>query len=143
MGLLLSLFFTICVFRESFIRLITLWRWRLVLARTFVQVHHLFSISFSTTSVIGSIALWVVFAYKVVPFAVAPFARWVEHGLRGFDVLQAMALLAIETSSLVCLFFFSTHPLCLLYATVNDKIILFFHCSKAPINALVFHNWSI
>jgi hypothetical protein len=121
-----------------------------MLARTFAQVHHLLSTSFSTTSVIASIAIWVVCANKVAPFAVAPFARWVErlearrHGFRGFDGLQVLALVAVEVSSLVwyaC--FFSTHVLCLIYATVNDKIILDLHCSKAPISAVVFYDWSI
>ncbi|XP_051224322.1 probable E3 ubiquitin ligase SUD1 [Lolium perenne] len=107
MGLLLPLFFAICVVRDSFIRLTTLWTWRLMLARTFAQVHHLLSTSFSTTSVIASIAIWVVCANKVAPFAVAPFARWVErlearrHGFRGFDGLQVLALVAVEVSSLV------------------------------------------
>ncbi|CAM0880841.1 unnamed protein product [Alopecurus aequalis] len=75
--------------------------------RTFAELHHLFSISFSTTSIIALIALWVVFAHKVAPFAVAPFARWVarlearRHGFRGFDGLQFLALVAVEGSLLV------------------------------------------
>uniref|UniRef100_A0ACD5T6N5 Uncharacterized protein n=1 Tax=Avena sativa TaxID=4498 RepID=A0ACD5T6N5_AVESA len=104
MGLLLPLIFAICVVRESVIRLTTLWRWRLVFARTFADVHHLFSISHSATSGIAWIALSVVFANKVAPFYVAPFACWVErlearrHGFRGFDGLQAIALHAVEAS---------------------------------------------
>ncbi|KAM0871719.1 hypothetical protein ACQ4PT_039205 [Festuca glaucescens] len=102
MGLLLSLFFAACVLRESVVRLTTLWSWRVAFARTFAQVHHLLSLGLSTTSISTLIPLWVLFAQKFRPSAVAPFTRWVQrmeaplHGLRGFDGLQAVALGAVE-----------------------------------------------
>ncbi|XP_047043908.1 probable E3 ubiquitin ligase SUD1 [Lolium rigidum] len=102
MGLLLSLFFAACVLRESVVRLTTLWSWRVAVARTFAQVHRLLSLGLSTTSIITLIPLWVLFAQKLRPSAVAPFTRWVQrmearlHGLRGFDGLQVVALFAVE-----------------------------------------------
>lgn len=109
MGLLLPLLFATCVVRELFVHLTTLWSWRLVLARTFVEAHHLLSLCLSTTvSIIASTTLLVAFVRWVVPFAVAPFARWAarletrpqEYG--GFDGLQLLALVVVEGSLAVC-----------------------------------------
>jgi E3 ubiquitin-protein ligase MARCH6 len=138
MGLLLSLFFAACVVRESVVRFTTLWSWRVAVARTFAQVHRLLSLGLSTTSIITLIPLWVLFAQKLRPSAVAPFTRWVQrmearlHGLRGFDGLQVVALFTVEGLLWVYLFFLNPCP------TVNDNILLFFHSSKVPINAAVF-----
>jgi hypothetical protein len=138
MGLLLPLFFASCVVRESVVHLTTLWTWRVAFARTFAQVHHLLSLYLSTTSIVALMALCVLFAQKFRLSAAASFTRWLNrlearlHGLRGFDGLQAVALLAVEGLSWVCLFF--------LNPCQGHSI---FHCSNLPINAAAFCSWRI
>lgn len=78
----------VCLFPSSspsassgffFIQLTTLWTWRLALATTFAQVHHLLSLRLSVIFIPASIALGATFALFAAPFAVAPFVDWVEH----------------------------------------------------------------
>ncbi|XP_047044872.1 probable E3 ubiquitin ligase SUD1 isoform X1 [Lolium rigidum] len=104
LGLLVPLLFAVYVVCDSFIHLATLWTWRIAFARTFLQAFRLLSFRVRPSSVFASIALWVVFLHSLVPFAVAPFARWVarletrRQGFSGLDGLQALALTAVEAS---------------------------------------------
>jgi E3 ubiquitin-protein ligase MARCH6 len=109
MGLLLPLFFVMCVVWEFVIPLTTLWTWRLALATTFTQVHHLLSLRLSVTCIPASIALWATFVRRVSPFAVAPYVRWVERLVTWsesqefwlLDAFQVLAILAVEVSFVV------------------------------------------
>ncbi|KAM0905656.1 hypothetical protein ACQ4PT_017253 [Festuca glaucescens] len=104
LGLLVPLLFAVHVVCDSFIHLATVWTWRIAFARTFLQVFHLLSFRVRPSSVFASIALWVVFVHSLVPFAVAPFARWVarlgtrRQGFGGLDGLQFLALIAVKAS---------------------------------------------
>ncbi|XBJ28151.1 hypothetical protein VPH35_005303 [Triticum aestivum] len=113
-GLLLPLFFAVCVVREFVVPLTTRWTWRLALATNFAQARHLLSLRLSMASwtcIPASAAFCLQFARLVVPFAVAPFARWVarllaqmqsqaqELGL--FERLQFLAMSVVEVSLVV------------------------------------------
>ncbi|VAI22395.1 unnamed protein product [Triticum turgidum subsp. durum] len=106
MGLLLPLFFAFCVVWEFVIPLTTLWTWRLALATTFAQVHHLLSLRLSVTCIPASIALWATFVRWVAPFAVAPYVCWVQRLVTWsesqefwlLDAFQVLAILAVEVS---------------------------------------------
>ncbi|XP_044984994.1 probable E3 ubiquitin ligase SUD1 isoform X2 [Hordeum vulgare subsp. vulgare] len=122
MGLLLPLFFAVCVVWEFVIPLTTLWTWRLALATTFAQVHYLLSLRLSVTCIPASIALWATFLRWVAPFAVAPYVRWIERlvtwserqEFQSFDAFQVLAILTVEVSlavvivdmALACIFCF-------------------------------------
>ncbi|KAM0871711.1 hypothetical protein ACQ4PT_039197 [Festuca glaucescens] len=104
LGLLVPLLFVVYVICDSFIHLATLWTWRIAFARTFLEAFRLLSFRVRPSSVFASIALWVVFVHSLVPFAVAPFARWVacletrRQGFGGLDGLQLLALTAVKAS---------------------------------------------
>ncbi|VAH23682.1 unnamed protein product [Triticum turgidum subsp. durum] len=111
-GLLLPLFFAVCVVREFVVPLTTRWTWRLALATNFAQARHLLSLRLSMASwtcIPASAAFCLQFARLAVPFAVAPFARWVarllaqmqslELGL--FERLQFLAMSVVEVSLVV------------------------------------------
>ncbi|XP_037479692.1 probable E3 ubiquitin ligase SUD1 [Triticum dicoccoides] len=108
-GLLLPLFFAVCVVREFVVPLTTCWAWRLALAADFARAHHLLSLRLpmaSWTCIPASVALCMELARLVAPFSVAPFARWVarlvaqiqsqEPGL--YEALQVLAIFAVEVS---------------------------------------------
>ncbi|VAH11539.1 hypothetical protein VPH35_005302 [Triticum aestivum] len=111
-GLLLPLFFAVCVVREFVVPLTTCWAWRLALATDFARAHHLLSLRLpmaSWTCIPASVALCMELARLVAPFSVAPFARWVarlvaqiqsqEPGL--YEALQVLAIFAVEVSLVV------------------------------------------
>lgn len=109
MGVLLPLFFAMCVVRVFVIPLTTLWTWRLAVATTFAQVHHLFSLRLSVACIPASFALWVTFARWVAPFAVAPYERWVARLVTWSErqefwllyACQVLAVLGVEGSLVV------------------------------------------
>ncbi|XP_040248464.1 probable E3 ubiquitin ligase SUD1 [Aegilops tauschii subsp. strangulata] len=102
MSLLLPVFLIACVCRETAHHLTNFSSWHLVLTRSFPQPRGLLSLSLSTTSIVARAVLSVVLAQMYVPFAVAPFTRWVERlgnrcqGIRGIDALHVLALLIVQ-----------------------------------------------
>ncbi|KAM3300683.1 hypothetical protein ACQJBY_041610 [Aegilops geniculata] len=106
-SLLLPLFFAVCVLGETVMHLITLQTWRLVFASTFAEVYHLVFLRLSATSIIASVSFFAAFANRFVPFAVAPFARWVKRletrrqGWRGIDGWQVLQLFTVEACLVV------------------------------------------
>uniref|UniRef100_A0A3B6KQN6 Uncharacterized protein n=1 Tax=Triticum aestivum TaxID=4565 RepID=A0A3B6KQN6_WHEAT len=105
MGLLLPLFFAFCVVWEFVIPLTTLWTWRLALATTFAQVHHLLSLRLSVTCIPASIALWATFVLAILAVEVSLAVVIVDMALACIFCFVPFSLGRIILWSTSCLSF--------------------------------------